>query len=78
MRAAHDYLMPRVTPLRFWAWRTPATPLEDDPHTLARLAAIMSDRVVPCPICGADPYICRAIGCDAPAATPLRLSAARA
>jgi hypothetical protein len=46
------------------------TPVEDDPATLARLAAIMSDRVLPCPKCGADPHICRAIGCDTVAVRP--------
>jgi hypothetical protein len=48
---------------------TPVIPVEDDPATLARLAAIMSDRVPHCPRCGSDPLICRAIGCgvdDAP------------
>ena len=48
---------------------TTVIPVEDDPETLARLAAIMSDRVPPCPRCGSDPNLCRAIGCgidDAP------------
>ncbi len=48
---------------------TPVIPVEDDPATLARLAAIMSDRIQPCPRCGGDPHFCRAIGCgpdDAP------------
>ena len=42
----------------------PVIPVEDDPATLARLAAVMSDRVRPCPNCGGDPYVCRTIGCD--------------
>jgi hypothetical protein len=42
---------------------TPVIPVEDDPETLARLAAIMSDRVPPCPRCGRDPLLCRAFGC---------------
>ena len=48
---------------------TPVIPVEDDPATLARLAAIMSDRIQPCPRCGGDPHFCQAIGCgpdDAP------------
>src|SRR6188474_2805719 len=40
-------------------------PVEDDPATLARLEAIMSDRIRPCPRCGDDPHVCRAIGCSA-------------
>jgi hypothetical protein len=48
------------------------TPVEDDPATLARLSAIMSDRVRPCPDCGGDPHVCRAIGCDTDG-TPLLL-----
>ena len=24
----------------------------------------MSDRIEGCPVCGADPHMCRAIGCD--------------
>ena len=43
----------------------PVLPVEDDPATLARLTAVMSDHVRPCPNCGGDPYVCRAIGCDA-------------
>ena len=43
---------------------TPVIEVDDDPATLARLAAIMSDRVPPCPNCGGDPHVCRAIGCD--------------
>jgi hypothetical protein len=39
-------------------------PSEDDPMTLARLDAIMSDHVEPCPRCGRDPHICEVIGCD--------------
>ena len=42
----------------------PIIPVDDDPATLARLAAVMSDRVRPCPNCGGDPHVCRAIGCD--------------
>ena len=48
---------------------TPVIDVVDDPATLDRLAAIMSDRVPPCPRCGRDPLICRAFGCgvdDAP------------
>ena len=44
---------------------TPVIPVDDNPATPARLEAIMSDRVRPCPNCGHDPYICRAIGCGA-------------
>ena len=43
----------------------PVIPVEDDPATLARLAAVMSDHVPACPNCGGDPYVCRTIGCDA-------------
>lgn len=43
----------------------PAIPVDDDPATLARLSAVMSDRVRPCPNCGGDPHVCRAIGCEA-------------
>ena len=50
-------------------------PVEDDPVTLARLAAIMSDRVLPCPICGADPNVCRAIGHETTSGEPLLLEA---
>jgi hypothetical protein len=42
----------------------PAIPVEDDPATLARLAAVMADHVPACPNCGGDPYVCRTIGCD--------------
>ena len=42
----------------------PVIPVEDDPATLARLSAVMADRVPPCPNCGGDPYVCRTIGCD--------------
>jgi len=42
----------------------PVIPVEDDPATLARLAAVMSDHVPACPNCGGDPYVCRTIGCD--------------
>jgi hypothetical protein len=51
----------------------PVIPVEDDPATLARLAAVMSDRVQPCPNCGGDPYVCRTIGCD-PDDAPLLLA----
>ena len=51
---------------------TPVIEVDDDPATLARLAAIMSDRVRPCPNCGGDPHVCRAIGCD-PEHAPLLL-----
>ncbi len=44
---------------------TPVIPVDDDPATLARLAAIMSDRIAPCQNCGGDPYVCQAIGCGA-------------
>ena len=40
-------------------------PVDDDPATLARLERIMSDRIRPCPSCGDDPHVCRAIGCGA-------------
>ena len=43
---------------------TPVLPLDDDPATLARLAAVMSDRVRTCQSCGRDAHVCRAIGCD--------------
>jgi hypothetical protein len=43
---------------------TPVASAEDDPVTLARLEAIMSDRIEGCQVCGADPHMCRAIGCD--------------
>jgi len=39
-------------------------PVDDDPATLARLEAIMSDRVRSCPRCGRETHICAAIGCD--------------
>ena len=39
-------------------------PAEDDQATLARLDAIMSDRVSSCPRCGRETHICEAIGCD--------------
>ena len=51
----------------------PIVPVEDDPATLARLAAVMSDRVRPCDRCGGDPLVYRAIGCaveDAPLTPP--------
>ena len=50
----------------------PVIAVDDDPATLARLAAIMSDHVRPCPNCGGDPHVCRAIGCD-PDNAPLLL-----
>ena len=76
MSLRNDYMTPGNASLRLGPWRisfrvpnpfapkTPAIPLEDDPAVLARLAAVMSDRVPPCPTCGADPYVCRAIGHD--------------
>ena len=39
-------------------------PADDDPATLARLEAIMSDSVRSCPRCGREIHICAAIGCD--------------
>ena len=39
-------------------------PADDDPATLARLEAIMSDSVRSCPRCGRETHICAAIGCD--------------
>jgi hypothetical protein len=42
----------------------PATPVEDDPAILARLSAIMEDRVHSCPTCGGDTNTCRVIGHD--------------
>jgi hypothetical protein len=36
----------------------------DDPVALDRLAEIMSDRPLVCERCGANAYVCRAIGCD--------------
>jgi hypothetical protein len=51
----------------------PVIPVDDDPATLARLSAIMSDRIRPCDSCGGDPLVCRAIGCavdDAPLLLP--------
>jgi hypothetical protein len=50
----------------------PVMPDEDDPATLARLAAVMADHVPACPNCGGDPYVCRTIGCD-PDDAPLLL-----
>ena len=44
---------------------TPVIPVDDDPATLARLAAMMSDRIRPCQDCGGDPHVCQAIGCGA-------------
>ena len=41
-----------------------AVPVEDDPATLARLEAIMSDSVRSCPRCGRETHICKVIGCD--------------
>ena len=37
---------------------------DDDPTTLDRLAAIMSDTPRTCERCGGQAYVCRAIGCD--------------
>jgi hypothetical protein len=36
----------------------------DDPATLGRLAAIMSDKPRVCDKCGGNVYVCRTIGCD--------------
>ncbi len=52
---------------------TTATPVEDDPAILARLASIMDDRVHSCPTCGGDTNTCRVIGCD-PAGIQARLA----
>ena len=64
--------VPILSRLRPAPLATPVIAVDDDPATLARLAAIMSDRVRPCPNCGGDPHVCRAIGCDADSA-PLLL-----
>jgi hypothetical protein len=64
--------VPILSRLRPAPVATPVIAVDDDPATLARLAAIMSDRVRPCPNCGGDPHVCRAIGCDADSA-PLLL-----
>ena len=60
--------LPRIDLLHPTLKRTPAStpiaPAEDDPVALARLEAIMSDRIEGCPVCGADPHMCRAIGCE--------------
>ena len=56
--------LPILSRLRPAPAATPVIAVDDDPATLARLAAIMSDRVQPCPNCGGDPHVCRAIGCD--------------
>ena len=45
---------------RAW-WRSMT---DDDPTTLHRLAAIMSDSPSVCPRCGGDAYVCRVIGCE--------------
>ena len=50
-------------PLPFGA-ETPVVPVEDDPATLARLEAIMSDSVRSCAKCGRETHICEALGCD--------------
>ena len=52
---------------------TPVIEVDDDPATLARLAAIMSDRVLPCPNCGGDPHA-RAAGRARAAARPAAAS----
>ncbi len=57
--------VPILSRLRPAPVATPVIAVDDDPATLARLAAIMSDRIPPCPNCGGDPHVCRAIGCDA-------------
>ena len=52
-------------PLPFAAADEPfIIPAEDDPATLARLEAIMSDSVRTCQRCGRETHICEAIGCD--------------
>jgi hypothetical protein len=56
--------VPILSRLRPAPVATPVIAVDDDPSTLARLAAIMSDRVQPCPNCGGDPHVCQAIGCD--------------
>ena len=43
---------------------SPIASAEDDLVTLARLKAIMSDPIEGCPVCGGDPHMCRAIGCE--------------
>jgi hypothetical protein len=43
---------------------TRVLPDEDDPATLARLEAIMSDSVRTCPRCGRETPICQTIGCN--------------
>ncbi len=65
--------VPILSRLRPAPVETPVIAVEDDPATLARLAAIMSDRVQPCPNCGGDPHVCQAIGCD-PDDAPLLLA----
>ena len=62
MLVSHFPIVSRLLPAPV---ATPVIPVDDDPATLARLAAIMSDRVRPCPNCGGDPQVCRAIGCGA-------------
>ena len=65
--------LPILSRLRPAPAATSVIAVDDDPATLARLAAIMSDRVQSCPNCGGDPHVCRAIGCDVDNA-PLLLS----
>jgi hypothetical protein len=43
---------------------------DDDPTTLDRLDAIMSDSPRTCARCSGQAYVCRAIGCD-PEAAPM-------
>ena len=76
MSLRNDYMTPGEASLRVGPWRlrfhvpnvfapeAPPIPLEDDPVVLARLAALMSDHIPPCPTCGGDPNVCRVIGCD--------------
>ena len=44
--------------------KTPMIPLDDDPATIARLEAIMSDSVRSCARCGRETHLCQMIGCD--------------
>ena len=90
MRIRDDYSKPENPSPQVGVWRvivrlpilhqalTPKIPVEDDPATLARLAAIMSDHIQPCPDCGGDPHICRAMGCRLEGAPqPMLTSVAR-
>ena len=60
MLVSHFPIVSRLLPAPV---ATPVIPVDDDPATLARLAAIMSDRIQPCQNCGGDPHVCQAIGC---------------